>query len=260
MEMRQKMFNVLISVYFYIIGTVLAISFMPVAFIIWLITVGFDRNLKCIHFFTSFWGGLFPWLNPFWRVKILDSHKFKRDDIYVVVSNHQSMVDIMVLFRLFRFFKWVSKSENFKTPIIGWVMHLNRYIRIRRGDAKSATKMIRDCEDVLRKGSSIMIFPEGTRSETSNMRRFKDGAFHIAKDAGVKILPIVLDGSGRAMPKKGLVLEGRQNITVKILDPISRDSVNDLDIKGLRELVYSTMDKELKILQKDETESQSILC
>lgn len=88
---------------------------------------------------------------------------------YVMVANHQSLLDILVLFRLFRHFKWVSKVENFKVPFVGWNMRLNRYIPLKRGDRASVIEMIARCERTLRSGSSIMMFPEGTRSQDGHL-------------------------------------------------------------------------------------------
>jgi 1-acyl-sn-glycerol-3-phosphate acyltransferase len=260
--MRQKVFNLFLSVYFYVFVIGISLVFMPIAFCVWLCTVLFDRRLKALHYFTSFWGSLFVWINPYWDVEIQNLECFEKNKTYVVVSNHQSAVDIIVLYRLFRYFKWVSKAENFKVPIIGWVMKLNKYVKIKRGDAKSAAKMICDCEDAIRNGASIMIFPEGTRSETLKMRRFKDGAFHIAKDTEVGILPVVIDGSGRAIPKRGFVLQGRQQIKVKVLKEIPVSEVKRLSVKDLRVDVQAKMEAELQLMNeiKYEEQSQGVLC
>ena len=83
---------------------------------------------------TCFWGSLYTWFNPAWPVKVVGREKIDPNETYVMVANHQSLLDIFVLFRLFRHFKWVSKIENFNIPCVGWNMRLNGYIELRRGD------------------------------------------------------------------------------------------------------------------------------
>ena len=109
----------------------------PVAVIVWLATYAFDRRLKALHLLTCFWGSLYSWLNPLWRVRIEGREKLRANETYVIVANHQSLLDILVLFRLFAHFKWVSKIENFRIPLIGWNMLLNRYIPLSRGTASA---------------------------------------------------------------------------------------------------------------------------
>ena len=114
-----------------------------------------------------------------------DARRSRRDVAYVMVANHQSLLDILVLFRLFVHFKWVSKIENFRVPCIGWNMSLNRYIKLRRGDRESVEQMMAACERTLAEGNSIMMFPEGTRSPDGRLqavqaRRLHAGAAHRA--------------------------------------------------------------------------------
>jgi 1-acyl-sn-glycerol-3-phosphate acyltransferase len=141
------------------------------------------------------------------------------------VANHQSFLDILILFRLFRHFKWVSKAEMFRIPCIGWNMSLNRYVKLRRGSPESIAHMMAACEKHLAQGSSIMIFPEGTRSEDGRLRSFKHGAFTLARNANVPLLPIVVEGTAHALPKHGFVLRGRHAIRVRVLPEIPLEQV-----------------------------------
>jgi 1-acyl-sn-glycerol-3-phosphate acyltransferase len=196
----------------------------PIAVAIWAITLPFDPKLRALHLFTCFWGSLYTWANPAWPVRISGRAKVRRDEAYVMVANHQSLLDILVLFRLFVHFKWVSKIENFRLPLIGWNMRLNRYIELRRGERSSVVQMLAQCRETLASGSSVMIFPEGTRSPDGQLRRFKPGAFVLAKSTGRPILPIVVEGTSRALPKRGFVLQGRHRIRIQILDEIRPES------------------------------------
>jgi 1-acyl-sn-glycerol-3-phosphate acyltransferase len=137
-----------------------------------------------------------------------------------MVANHLSLLDILVIFRLFSHFKWVSKIENFRVPFVGWNMSLNRYIKLKRGDRDSVIEMMKACEKTLGEGNSIMMFPEGTRSPTGKIRAFKPGAFEIAVKTGRPILPIAIEGTADALPKRGFVLRGRHPIKISVLEEI----------------------------------------
>jgi 1-acyl-sn-glycerol-3-phosphate acyltransferase len=208
------------SLLFWVFLTLSSILLFPVAVLLWAVTAPFDRRLVLLHRFTCFWASLYTWLNPAWRVEVHGREKIRRDAAYVIVANHQSLLDILVLFRLFVHFKWVSKIENFRVPCIGWNMSLNRYIKLRRGSRESVAQMMRDCERTLAEGSSVMIFPEGTRSRDGRLQAFKPGAFTLAQRARTAILPIVVEGTARALPKRGFVLQGRHAIRVRVLDEI----------------------------------------
>ncbi len=209
------------SALFWVFVTLSSLVMFPVALLCWVLTLPFDRRKLILHRLSCFWAALYTWLNPAWRVRVVGREKIDPKEAYVMVANHQSLVDILVLFRLFRHFKWVSKIENFRIPFIGWNMHLNRYICLKRGDRSSAAAMLRSCRENLASGNSIMMFPEGTRSPTGKLRAFKPGAFNLAKDAECPVLPIVIHGTASALPKRGVIIRGRHPILVEVLDPIT---------------------------------------
>jgi 1-acyl-sn-glycerol-3-phosphate acyltransferase len=209
-----------LSLVFWSFLTLSSILLYPVAVLIWAATLPFDRRKVLLHKFTCFWASLYSWLNPAWPVTIEGREKIRRDEAYVMVANHLSLLDILVLFRLFSHFKWVSKIENFRVPFVGWNMSLNRYIKLKRGDRASVIEMMKACGRALDEGNSIMMFPEGTRSPTGQLRAFKPGAFELALKNKRPILPIVIQGTADALPKRGFVLRGRHPIRITILDEI----------------------------------------
>jgi 1-acyl-sn-glycerol-3-phosphate acyltransferase len=213
---------------------------------VWAVTVLFDRRLAVLHRYTSIWASLYTWLNPAWRVTVEGREKIDPKTAYVMVANHLSLLDILVLFRLATHFKWVSKAENFKLPFIGWNMSLNGYVKLRRGEKASVMQMMRACRAHLSAGSSLMIFPEGTRSPSGRIRRFKSGAFEIAQAAGCPILPIVLQGTADALPKRGVVLQGRHHIKVRCLDAIPFESFRDEDAESLTTRIHDLIAAELE--------------
>ncbi len=236
------------STLFWIFLTVSSIVLFPIAVLIWLVTALFDRRLVLLHRFTCFWASLYTWLNPAWPVTVVGREKIRPEATYVMVANHLSLLDILVLFRLFRHFKWVSKVENFRVPFIGWNMTLNRYVRLKRGDKASVVQMMKDCEETLTSGSSIMMFPEGTRSPSGRMRSFKPGAFELAIRTSSPVLPIVLRGTADALPKRGFVLQGKHPISIHVLDEIPPASFEGLTPEQLtarvREIFASEVESE----------------
>lgn len=196
-----------------------SVVMFPIAVIIWAVTSPFDPRRRALHKFTCFWASLYTWLNPAWRVRISGREHVDPDTTYMFVANHLSLLDILVLFRLFYDFKWVSKAEIFKVPVIGWNMRLNNYIALLRGDRDSVIVMMGRCAQTLAQGSSVMMFPEGTRSASGQLQAFKTGAFELALDADVPIVPIVIRGTHDALPKHGFVLRGRHDISVTVLPP-----------------------------------------
>jgi 1-acyl-sn-glycerol-3-phosphate acyltransferase len=221
----------LASTVFWLFLTLSSFALFPVAVVIAIVTWPFDRKRKLLHQFTCFWASLYTWVNPSWRVAVTGRHHVRADVPYVMVANHQSFLDILVLFRLFVHFKWVSKIENFRVPCIGWNMTLNRYIPLRRGDPESIAEMMKLCEETLADGNPIMMFPEGTRSKDGRLRPFKHGAFTLAKRMSVPILPIVVEGTGGALPKAGFVLNrGRHDISIRVLPEIPAERFADASV------------------------------
>lgn len=226
------------SAIFWLYIGLLCIAIFPVAALIWLITLPFDRRGWLLHKLTCVWAGMFTWPNPHWNVTIENIEKAApRNEARIIVSNHLSLVDIPVVFRTFLHFKWVSKSENFKIPFVGWNMYMNRYIKLDRGSNKSNAKMMRSCEAALNSGSSVFIFPEGTRSSNGKVSGFKRGAFELARRTGKPIQPIVIAGSAEALPKKGLILKGIHHIRVRLLDPIAPESFAEESVEALTDRV-----------------------
>lgn len=235
----------IISLLIWIICIISIIIILPLYLALWVLTVLFDRKLFIAHYALSLWASIYTILNPFWNVSVQNREKLNKSKTYIIVSNHQSMLDILLLFRLFTHFRWVSKIEIFRIPVIGWLMTLNSYIRLKRGDKKSILKMMDTCRKVLKSGISILMFPEGTRSEDGNLGNFKDGAFNLAIETGTDILPVVIKGASKAIPKKGFLLSNKQNIIIRILNEINSREYKNSDVNEIKEKAYRIMKSEL---------------
>jgi 1-acyl-sn-glycerol-3-phosphate acyltransferase len=233
------------SVLFWAFLVVSSLALFPVAVLVWALTRPFDPRLRLLHRFTCFWGSLYTWCNPAWPLRVVGRERIDPGATYVMVANHLSLLDILVLFRLFTHYKWVSKIENFKVPFIGWNMSLNRYIKLRRGDRQSVVAMMHACEETLAAGNSIMMFPEGTRSPSGRMRCFKPGAFELALKSGSPLLPIVIRGTSRALPKRGFVLQGRHEISITVLEPIPYEQFRHHSTEKLTLEIHDLFAREL---------------
>ena len=234
------------SLLFWGFMVVSSILLFPISLLLWLVTIAFDDRRWVLHRFTSFWASLYTWLNPVWRVKVVGRERLYESGPAVIVANHLSLLDILVLFRLQSHFRWVSKQENFRIPCVGWNMTLCDYIPLRRGDPPSIKAMMRHCDLAIRGGNSILMFPEGTRSSTGRMRSWKHGAFQIAERNRVPIQPIVVRGTAEALPKRGFILQGRHAISIEVLDPISANEVADRSPEEMTEYVRTILVDALK--------------
>jgi 1-acyl-sn-glycerol-3-phosphate acyltransferase len=239
------MFNRIISMAFLTFVAITSIPFYLIAVLIRLVTFPFDRRLRFLHLYTCLWASLYTWVMPSWRIKIEGRKKVRKKTTYMVVSNHQSQLDILVAFRTFFHYKWVSKIEIFKVPLIGWNMRLNRYVKLKRGDRESIEQMMHDCEERLAEGSSVFFFPEGTRSFDGKIKDFKMGAFQLAHKMKVPILPIVVSGTNKALPKYSMNFHGKQQIIMKIFDEIPYESFKEKSVEETAAMVRQFMIKNL---------------
>jgi 1-acyl-sn-glycerol-3-phosphate acyltransferase len=214
--MVRRIASVVILVFYAVTG----IAFMAGAALLWIVTRPFDRRLRVLHQFSCFWASFYLWTNPYWRVEVRGREHLDPDTASVFVSNHQSALDILVAYRLFAHFKWVSKAEVFRVPVVGWNMYLNRYVKLHRGDSESAREALDACKRHLAEGSSVYFFPEGTRSRTGTMRTFKTGAFVLAKEMRVPITPVAISGTVNALPKRSLNIRGNHRMRIEVLPPI----------------------------------------
>jgi 1-acyl-sn-glycerol-3-phosphate acyltransferase len=152
----------------------------------------------------------------------LEVHGLERVDWsqpHVFVANHQSMIDICALFRALPVpVRFVLKQELAKVPFVGWYARAMGMVFIERGSARSSARRLRAAVDAVRGGASVCAFPEGTRSR-GRVGPFKGGAFQLAIEAGVPVVPVAIEGSGRVLPAAGFrVRPGR--IVVRIGDPL----------------------------------------
>jgi 1-acyl-sn-glycerol-3-phosphate acyltransferase len=170
----------------------------------------------------------------------------------VVVANHESFVDILLISHLPFEMKWLSKAEFFKFPLVGWLMTMAGDIPLDRSSGRSAVKALKQCRVMLDRRVSVIIFPEGTRSESGELQEFKDGAFRLAVDAGVPIIPLAVHGTKTALRKHDWRY-GRARAEVRILEPISTEGLTKRDVPALRDRVRDRIATELETMRADES-------
>ena len=217
--------------------------FFAVALAIFVVTWPFDRRRVVLHLWSCFWASFYIYANPLWRVRITGRDKLPWRGPAVIVANHLSLVDILVLYGLYRPFKWVSKAELFKVPVVGWNMVLNDYVRLVRGDRESIRAMMAHCREHLARGAPVLIFPEGTRSPTGELQAFRDGAFKLAHEVVCPLIPVVVRGTFESLPKSGLVLRSRMDGEVTVLDPLDPKAFSSAP--ALRDATHAIFEKAL---------------
>jgi len=241
--------NILKSILIWVFIVVTLFLFFIPASLIWLVCRPFDRRQVVFHRVTSLWAYMYAMVIPGWTVSIEGREKISPNKTYIIICNHQSAADIAVLFGLFRHFKWVSKPSNFKLPVVGWVMRMNRYIEV--GDSPASIRqMLEKSTRALQEGNSILIFPEGTRSSDLKLGRFHDGAFHLAMENKVPLLPVLLDGTGEALPRNGYVFSGRSGIRVKVMDEVPYSFFKNMSVKELRDYFHSFYQEKLAEMRR----------
>ena len=163
----------------------------------------------------------------------------------MIISNHQSILDILLINGLRYRFKWISKIENINLPVLGWYLRMAGYITVNRGNEESKAEMLERSDQCLKQGISIMIFPEGTRSVDGEIGFFKRGAFQLAIQNAVPILPVVIDGTTSILPKHGLIFRSGYDVKIKVLDPVNPSSFETGNADILAGRLNSLMKSEL---------------
>ncbi len=218
--------------------SIVAILCFPISLLISLFSV-FSTRKVLLHKFTTFWSLIYLKALPGCKeIRVSGNSYLDKNKTYIFVSNHQSLLDIMMGFAINFHFKWVSKKEVFKLPFIGWNMFLNHYIGIKRGDKRGIKKMMNECTKHLQNKNSIYMFPEGTRSTTDEIGKFRNGAFTLAKENKVDIVPIKIKNTDKIYDKNGFLLN---DITLKIAiyAPITYESFKN---KPVQQIAKETRD------------------
>lgn len=141
---------------------------------------------------------------------------------YVLVANHQSVIDICALFRAVPVpLRFLLKQEMTRMPFVNWYAKAMGMVFIPRDDRRAATASLQRSADLVRSGAVLCIFPEGTRSRDGRLGQFKPGAFQTAIAAGVQVIPVALEGTGEVLPPEGLFRVRPGPMRVRFGEPLA---------------------------------------
>lgn len=237
---------IVVSIGLWVITATLTILLFFVEAFLVLFLFPFDRQRKIIHSQCFWWASAVIGFNPYWHVQVNGLENIDKNRTYVVVANHQSLADIVVMYKTHMQFKWVAKESLFKVPFVGWCMSLTKHIRISRGKFSSIKKVYREAAYWLRNNVSVLFFPEGTRSKTGSMKDFQNGAFKLAIREKKPILPIVISGTKDAIPKGSWLFKTRVNGELTVLPPIETKDLETGDFSLLKDMVYKKLERLIK--------------
>lgn len=226
---------------------VLLIIWTPTVAIVRLVTSPFDKG--------RYWAGytfrkiavVHGWLNPMWRFRTSGTMITDPRHPYVVVSNHESFVDMFLLSHLKWEMKYLAKKDFFQYPLAGWMLRLAGDIRLVRGNKDSIVNAMEQCKDRLAKKTCVMIFPEGTRTRSGELGAFKDGAFRLAIETQTPVLPVVVHGTYRALTS-GDWRFGVCDSEARVLEPIDTTGMTLDDVDSLRDRVRTLIADELAVM------------
>lgn len=245
------MSRIIFSVYVWLLIITVTLVFSPLFVLTWFFTVLFDKKLLVLNYLANIWGSLFTLLVPGWKIKIIGKEKLN-SKTKIIVANHQSQEDILLIYRLGVPFRWISKAEVFRIPIYGWCMNLKGDIKLQRSSKSSIKRMFIDSEKVLRKGCIITIFPEGTRSKTGYLENFKEGAFKLAQKTKTSLIPVVIYGTENKFISSNFFFTGKHKVIIKILDEIPYSDFKDIDTREFANQIRNLIESELNQLKLSE--------
>jgi 1-acyl-sn-glycerol-3-phosphate acyltransferase len=242
--------NRIISAALWIVILLLVFVWVPLMAVIYVFTVPRDPGRYTVGRWFRRAAIVAVTLNPLWKfrtsgVRIADPRR-----PYVAVSNHESYADIFLISHLPWEMKWLSKEEVFRIPLMGWMMRMAGDIGVKRDQRVSRAQALGDIRVRLDRNVSVMIFPEGTRSPTHDLLPFRDGAFRVAIEAGVPVLPIVVAGTRHAMAKGSMVFN-RAHAEARVLEAIDTTGMTVDDVPALRDHVRDIIDQGRRQLQQE---------
>ena len=236
--MRSAVARTVFSMWSWFALGVIVLVWTPMVAVTRLVTMPFDHGAYAAGYLFRKLTVVHQKLTPLWTFRTSGELPDDMRRPYVVVSNHESFVDILLISHLPTEMKWMSKVEMLRIPLVGWMMRLARDIPLTRGDSGSRSAALVASRERLDSKVSVMIFPEGTRSKTGELRDFHAGAFKLAIDAQVPILPLAVWGTRDALRKHDWRL-GYAKAEVRVLEPVDTEGMTVADLDTLRSKVRS---------------------
>ena len=212
-------------------------------FIAYPLSLLLDRGTrKILHDISTDWGRTIIRWSSIWRLVVTGREHLQKGKHYIIIANHQSLLDILAVCAALPInFKFLAKRELFHIPFMGWAMAAAGYIPVDRASHRSGGEAMQRITRVLNRGVSVLLFPEGTRSPDGKIHAFKMGAFKLARDNKIEILPVVVDGTGQALPKKSWLIKKKSTFIVSIGKPVSLQDFADSSMEEAKEKIRHEM-------------------
>jgi 1-acyl-sn-glycerol-3-phosphate acyltransferase len=193
-----------------------------------------------------------------WRITITGREHIDANRVYVIVSNHQSLADIPLLSHLKLNTKWLAKIELFRVPLFGWMLRMAGDIPVDRAAPRQGARALMQCAKYLRQHCSVVFFPEGGRSPDGEVQPFNEGAFQLAIREKVPILPVVVEGTGKALPSQTWVWGKSREIQLRVLEAIPVEGWGVKEGAALRDAVRQKIVDELSRIRVGARDSSVI--
>lgn len=211
----------LATIYFVFVGIIITALIVLIIFFCYFIIFPFSKKyaIKSAHFLAKVWGRIVISL-VFVSYTVEGAENYDYDKVYLITPNHQSAFDIFFSFKIFhKLYAFMSKEDIFKIPLLGFAMKLSNYISVKRGSI-GAVKSIEDVKDRLLNGISVIMYPEGTRSATGDIKYPKRGLAKVAESCpDIPILPVVIEGTRNILVAKSFKINLFQKVKVRFLPP-----------------------------------------
>ncbi len=210
---------------------IMAVYTIPVAYSIWFVGL-FNKYTKIKYYIAQSW--VKPWM---WAARAKTTFikvvEYKNNQPYVVISNHLSNIDNMILYKFLKI-NWVfmAKKEVYKLPFFKTAIKAFNFIKVDRDNPNDKDSINKQAKSLFKNGWSLMVYPQGTRAQKDDFKDFKSGAFHIALENKVPILPVVIAGQETSGPRGSKFLTSGKAM-IKTLEPIditmyTKDSIDQL--------------------------------
>ena len=204
----------------------------------------------------SKWGGYYPahyWAKMwcilmFVRVEVSGRENIDRHTSYVFVANHQGAYDIFLIYGYLNHnFKWMMKKSLSKIPFVGAACKISKHIMVDRSSASAVQQTMKHAESVLKDGMSLVVFPEGTRTPDGKIKKFKRGAFVLASEFGLPVVPLTIAGSFGILRKDSLRIHpGKITLTIHAPLEFEKESDDKERIDRMLEKSFETIKQSLQ--------------